>query len=258
MRTAGRGLLMVTGLICCLLAVGYFWQADWALATWPWPDGRLTYMFIASMWAAVGAALLWIALAEAWGHLAAGGLNLLVTMGGFTLYFGLLARQTDEGGLWGYALFGGLAVAANLLIIGWSHRLNMTTTTPLPRLVYYSYILFVIVLLLIGLGLIGQRPNIMPWPLRPETSVLVGLIFFGNAFYFIYALLRPYWEYGRAQLWSFLVYDLVLIGPLVAHWPNVRQDLSLNLFVYIVVLLYSGALAAYYLFWHRPAYTSDR
>jgi hypothetical protein len=253
MREIGRGLLIITGLVCLLMAIGYFWQMEWAIATWPWPDGRLTYMFIASMWAAVGAALLWIALARAWGHLAAGGLNLLVTMGGYAIFFGLLAQQQGGDGLWSYVLFGGLAVVVNLLLIGWGHRLELPQRTPLPRPVYYSYILFVVVLLLIGVGLILQQPNIMPWPLQPETSVLVGLIFLGNAFYFVYALLRPYWEYGRAQLWSFLVYDLVLIGPLVAHWPNVLPELRLNLLVYIAVLIYSGALAAYYLFVRRLA-----
>jgi hypothetical protein len=86
--------------------------------------------------------------------------------------------------------------------------------------------------------------------LNPDTSILFGCIFVGDAFYFLYGLIRPRWQNAFGQLLSFLAYDLILIGPFLALSKTVDSKHSLNLIVYIAVLLYSGALAVYYLFFH--------
>ena len=54
--------------------------------------------------------------------------------------------------------------------------------------------------------------------------------------------------YARAQLWSFLVYDLVLIMPFLAHFAVVKPELLPSLLIYTAVLIGSGAMASYYLF----------
>jgi hypothetical protein len=243
--------LTITSAIVLALAVGYYYQMPWAIQTWPWQDGRLTYIFIASILAGIGAGILWIALSHEWGHLAAGSLNLLITMGGISTF--LLFRALQEG--WSHLLFyilaAGLAVVINFMIFTYAHRLTSTNLSPLPKLVFVSYQLFSAILLLVGGALILNVQRVMPWPLQPETSVLIGFIFFGNAFYFLYALLRPYWQYGRAQLWSFLVYDMVLISPFMAHWASVRPELRASLLIYTVILIYSGILSAAYLFFIR-------
>src|SRR5919106_6825149 len=64
------------------LAVGFTLQQAWALDRWPWEVGRLSYLFLASMLAAVGVAALWIAISGETGSLPAGFLNLAVTLGG--------------------------------------------------------------------------------------------------------------------------------------------------------------------------------
>jgi hypothetical protein len=78
--------------------------------------------------------------------------------------------------------------------------------------------------------------------------VVFGCIFLGDAFYFIYALLRPRWGNAFGQLLSFLAYDLVLIVPFVQLLDTVKPGHMTGLIVYIVVLVYSGGLAIYYLF----------
>lgn len=127
----------------------------------------------------------------------------------------------------------------------WAHRLPARNPIPTPRLVSVSYGLFAAILVLIGVALILKTPNIMPWPLKPETSAVFGWIFLGDAFYFLYGLLRPSWQYARAQLWSFLAYDLVLnsSGLTLLRWA--RNGPMINLLVYLVVLVYSGGLAIY-------------
>ena len=89
---------------------------------------------------------------------------------------------------------------------------------------------------------------VFPWDLNPDSSVVFGCIFLGDAFYFLYALLRPRWGNAFGQLLSFLAYDLVLIVPFLLLVNTVKPDHMLGLIIYIAVLVYSGGLAVYYLF----------
>jgi len=98
--------------------------------------------------------------------------------------------------------------------------------------------------------------QIFPWPLKPGSLASYGWIFLGAATYFFYPVVQPTWHNARAQLWGFLAYDLVLIVPYLEHFKKVVPALRPNLIVYVAVLLYSAALAIYYLFINpatRPA-----
>ena len=79
-----RILLVLGGIAVLVLAAGYFFQMPWAIGTWPWPDGRLSHIFVASIQAAIAAAMLWIGLSGDWGSLAAGALNLFVILIGMS------------------------------------------------------------------------------------------------------------------------------------------------------------------------------
>jgi hypothetical protein len=146
----------------------------------------------------------------------------------------------------------GLFALFNLLLFLWSRKWgNRPNAQPTPGFVRVSYVIFILVLLAVGAALILKIPNTFPWPLKPESSVVFGWMFVGDAFYFLYALLYPGWPNARAQLWSFLAYDLVLIGPFIGHFSNVKPESRNSLIVYTAVLVYSGLLAIYYLFLHR-------
>ena len=122
--------------------------------------------------------------------------------------------------------------------------LNDSRPTPLP--VRLSFGIFIITLLLAGSALVLRLP-VFPWDLNPNSSVIFGCIFLGDAFYFLHALLRPGWHNALGQLLSFLAYDLVLIVPFVWLFNTVKPDHFISLIVYIAVLVYSGGLAVYYL-----------
>lgn len=247
-----RILLVLGGLAVLVLAAGYFFQMPWAIGTWLWPDGRLSYIFVASIQAAIAAAMLWIGLSGDWGSLAAGALNLFVMLIGMSGFLWLHSQQTGQPRLLLYAVSLGLFALANLGLFFAIHRRAAVDTERMPRLVQYSFGLFVLILLAVSGALILRSANIMPWPIKPETSVMFGWIFLGDAFYFIYALLRPYWSFARAQLWSFLAYDLVLIVPFLQHLPRVNPELFPNLMIYLIVLVYSGSLAVFFLFLYKP------
>jgi hypothetical protein len=242
-----RYIFLLVGLLTLAVALGFAWQMPWATSLWPWPDGRLSYIFVGAIAAAIAAAVLWIGYSREWGAVAAGALNLAVMMGGMSIYFFQIARQPDRSHLLIYALGCGLFAIFNIGLLFWSRRLAIRDPRPTPLAVRLSYILFAVVLLAVGGALVLKRPNTMPWPLNPDTSVLFGWIFIGDAFYFIYSLLNPRWHNARAQLWSFLAYDVFLLPPLLMHFGPVLPENFLSLVVYTAILVYSAVLAIYYL-----------
>jgi hypothetical protein len=110
----------------------------------------------------------------------------------------------------------------------------------------------VIALIILSGLLLAQVPNLIPWMITPTLSILIGWIFAGAAAYFIYGLIRPAWSNAAGQLIGFLVYDLVLIVPFAVRLPAVADQFRLGLYLYTGFLVYSGLLAVYYLFVHRP------
>ena len=134
----------------------------------------------------------------------------------------------------------------------WSLRFPLDMSISLPGLVRWSFVVFVIALLFVSVQLIFQVPNIIPWTITPELSVVIGWMFFGAMTYFVYALLRPSWANAAGQLAGFLAYDVVLIVPFLTRLPTVAPQQRLNLWIYTVVVVYSALLAVYFLFIHAP------
>ena len=135
----------------------------------------------------------------------------------------------------------------------------------MPRLVRWSFVVFIIALLIVSIQLIFQVPNVIPWAITPELSVVIGWMFLGAAAYFVYALLRPSWNNSAGQLAGFLAYDVVLIVPFLQRLPTVAPQSQAGLIVYTAVVVYSGLLAFYYLFiskatrvWGRPSLPSSQ
>lgn len=252
-----RTILIVGGVLMVGMSLGFATEATWAQALWPNPDDKiLSFKFVASMQAAIAAAMLWIGITGGLHMIQAGSLNLAVMFGGMGVsllrYDDLLGDQTQLYAI-GCLIFG----AVNVLLVIWARRFPEPSQQPMPESMKWSYGLFVIALASVGAMLISQTPEIMPWYVTPLTSVLFGWMFFGDAFYFLYALVYPRWTNGAAQLWSFLAYDLILLGPFLSRRADIvagnlpDQAWSLNsLTVYIAVLIFSCALAINYLILH--------
>ena len=243
-----RALFVGGGVIFLLLTAGFFFQADWATALWPWPAGRLSYIFLSSIAAAIAAPMIWIGLSGEFGAARGGAVNRGITAAVAAVYFFILYGRQGEGELLIWALVALFFLALNVAIFLWSSRQPIRDRRAMPGPVKASFGLFVAVLLLVAGLLISQAPVVFPWPLRPEASVIFGLIFLGAASYFAVAMRSPWWHSAKGQLIGFLAYDLVLIGPFLAHFGAVAPAHRLSLILYVAILLYSGALAIYYLF----------
>jgi hypothetical protein len=245
-----RYLGVAGGLVALVLALGYFLQLPLATSTWPWPDSPLSYIFLASIFAAIGVIVVWLSAYGEWAAMVGGALNLGIASGGSALFLLQLAAAPDGRSLLPWAV--GLAIFSAYCfgLFVWSRRLRIRDRRPMPRPVRVSFWVFTAALVAAGVALLARVPNVFPWPLDPRSSAIFGWIFLGAAAYFAFAALRPRWHDARGQLLGFLAYDLVLIGPFLAHFGEVRPEHVTSLVIYVAVLLYSGALAVFYLWVH--------
>lgn len=231
------------------LALGLGLRAEWATALWPWTTGRLTFLFLSSIAAAIAVPFLWVAWAEEWGAMRGSALFPLLTSAGTAAY--LLGEPSA--GAAGQRLAGMAAVGAlfSLAMVLVGRRFALRDGRRQPLLVRISFAVFALVLILAGGALVLGRPNVMPWPIDRPGGVICGWVFLGAATGYLYGLLSPAWHNARGPLLGFLVYDLILLPPLLAHFEKVKPEHRTSLVVYVAVLLYSGALAAYQLFFAR-------
>jgi hypothetical protein len=242
-----RAALIPATLILFVLVSGFLAQVRWATDLWPWPAKPLSYIFIASILAAIAVPMLWIALAGEAAAIRAGALDLTVMYGGMFVYVLTLIGNPREPRLWPYALAFGLAAAGSAGAFLFARSIPWADPRPMPQPVRLSFGAFAIILVGAGVALL-LHASVFPWRLGPETSVMFGLIFLGAATYFIYGVLDPHWGNAVGQLAGFLAYDLVLLAPFFQHF-SIAQGGSLgSLIIYVAFLLYSGALASYYLF----------
>ena len=239
--------LLTGGVVILILALGFIFQLSFAKNLWPWPDGRLSYLFIGSILAAVCVAAFWIGWTGELGALPAGSLNVFVIAIGSCIYFLQLAFGENRMELFLTSFAALLMAIVSGTVFLWSRRFDLQDPRPMPKLVRVSFGIFIASLFLAGGALVLKLP-IFPWKLDPRSSVIFGCIFLGDAFYFLYGLFYPRWHHALGQLLSFLAYDLVLIPPFLALFKTVKPEFQINLIFYVAVLLYSGALAVYYLF----------
>jgi hypothetical protein len=246
MQTPVRVLLLIFVALALLLGIGFYLQLPWAIGLWPWPDSFLSYIFLSSYAVAIGGGILWVALSGSLGAAKGGLLNLGVACAGMAA-FAFRDAQANRAvlPLAIFCLVGLLSCAAGFWLVRHEPVVDHRATPPIVRI---SFLVFTAALLATAVALIAHAPTIFPWPLRAESSVIFGWAFLGAACYFLFGVLIPRWDNAGGQLLGFLGYDLVLIVPFLRHFATVQSSHMLSLVTYIIVLLYSGTLAVYFLF----------
>ena len=242
-----RILLSLISVAQLLFAAAFFVQWPPAISLWPLAGTTpLTYILLAAFFAAAAVSTLWPIATDRDGALAGVGLDYLIILTPLSALFFVLAGR-GQSGLLIYGVLLALGAVFGAWLFWWGRRQPLDTSLPMPPLVRGSFVAFVLALLLVSVRLFLRIPT-LPWPLTPELSVIAGSMFLGAAAYFVYGLLRPSWANAGGQLAGFLAYDLVLIGPLLSRLPTIDPEFRAALIIYLVVVIYSGLLAIYYLF----------
>lgn len=238
--------LLGLSLVSLMLALGFALQFPPITGLWPWPDTRLSYTLVGAILAAITAPIPWVALTGERGALSGGAIVMLVLFGGMAAQTLRVTFDGTHAALpHAIAFFVGYVLVLGIYLR--ARRFTVRDSRPVPRLVRLSFAVFATVLVLIGTALILQVPNVLPWSLNPESSVMFGLMFLGPAAYFVQGLTQPTWHGSAGQLLAFLAYDVILVGPLMGHFATVRPEHRIGLAVYMAVILYSAVLAVYYL-----------
>ncbi len=241
-----RYLLIVFSVAQAFFAVAFILQLRFATRLWPFAyTNQMGFLFIASIFAAAAASTLWCIAAREDGALAGVALDYMLIFAPTGIFVFQIARNNS------LILFGIVCVIGALFGLGmflWSRRIPIRDPRPMPRLIRAAFIFFIIALVIVGVQMVLKVPNIMPWSITTQASVIYGWFFLGAAAYFAYGLLRPGWHNAAGQLAGFLAYDVVLIVPFLQRLPTIEPGLRLNLIIYTLVVALSGLLAIYYLF----------
>lgn len=249
MTRAVRYVLLAVCAVQFVFAIAFFRQSGWATDLWPF-DGTtpMSFIFLSSIFAAAAASTLWAVLTRTYGALAGVGLDYIAILLPVSIHAWLLGQASGSQALTNYAVVCIGGALFGLLMLLWSVRIPIDERIPMPALVRWSFVIFIIVLVIVGTRLVRGTPNILPWTISKEMAVGVGWMFYGAAVYFAYSLFRPSWNNAASQLAGFLAYDIVLIGPFLQRLSTVAPEHQRGLYIYIAVVTYSAVLATYYLF----------
>ncbi|HEX5826361.1 MAG TPA: hypothetical protein VFY23_02490 [Candidatus Limnocylindrales bacterium] len=243
-----RVALGAVAVVQALFAAALFWQVPAVLGAWPFPGtSPLSATLLASLLAAAAASTGWAVWADRERALAGIAWDYIANFG-FMLAIGAWKVATGDGGLLPFtvASVGGLAFGIGLYRrvrhVPWVDERRM------PRIVRVSFGIFVAALAAVGLALIAGIPNLLPWTVTTDLSVVFGAMLLSAGAYFVYGLRHPVMDNAYGQLVGFLAYDLVLLVPLATRLPGVDPAFALGLALYLAVILYSAVLATWFLF----------
>ena len=210
-----------------MLALGFFQSAHWATDLWPWSDTPLSFIFIASILAAIALPALWIGVSGELAAIQAGGLELSITYGAIFVYLLTLAGDPGQPALGPYLVAFGAAALSSLVVFLWSRRIPWRDRRPMPSVVRGSFAFLALVLVAAGTAL-ASAPTSSPGTALGDLGDL-RLHLPRRGGYFLYGFVQPRWSNAAGQLIGFLAYDIVLIGPFVDRFDEVtgRQLLSL-------------------------------
>jgi len=240
--------LVVFAVVGIAETVGFFLLQGWVVALVPWELNRMAGIFLSSICIAFSLPMLWIALSQEYAGLAGGAVNFAIIFGGYSAFsFKVYAATSRQPVLvFGVITLIGCLVSLGLMVFGSHHDFN--DVRPTPPLVRFSFLAYFINLTYSGTQLVLSKPDVFPWQLTHQQSVLYGWIFIGASTYFLYGFLRPVLGNAHGQMLGFLAYDLVLIFPFIGLFFRDDPLLVPNLVYYIAVLVYSGSVGIYFLF----------
>ncbi|HEX6480943.1 MAG TPA: hypothetical protein VF043_19045 [Ktedonobacteraceae bacterium] len=246
MKRFYRATFIILGSVSFILTVGLCLQMPLVTGILPQTGSFPVHTFLASITASITGSLLWIGFSGELGAAAAGAIDLAVFYVGLTI-FQLLSPQDGSQRLLAGVFLCSAAAIVSLGIFLRFRRYPIEDRRPMPLPVRVSFGVFFVVLVLVGSAILLQVPNVFAWTLNPVSSALLGCFFLGSSCYFLYGLLFPRWHTACGQLWSFLAYDIVLIVPYLFHFATVRSVQLPSLIINTIILIYSAALALYYL-----------
>lgn len=245
-----RVILLASGLGYAALTLGFLRKSPWAISLWPWADTPLSYIFLGSITGAFAAGALWAAVQNRLSAVQGSLVGLTAIYAGSAL--ALLRLDLPAGSASRTPAVAAAVVALGAaLLFPVARRQPRPPGIPLEPLVRWSCGIFALALAAAGAALLARLPNIFPWPLSPPSSTLFGLVFCGLSVVYAQVCWSGWRDAAVITMAGFLVYDLILLPPFLRHFAKVAPEKLPSLGLYTAVLVYSAALALWFLIWRR-------
>ena len=238
-----RLILIVAGLVYAILTYGYVTRADWAIALWPWEDGRLSYLFVGSVLSAFAVGALWAGASGRVGAARGSLAGLVLIYGSTGIYLAAISPTAGTTVHAAVALSTAFAAAA----LWWVLRRAPEEARNLPAYVTASCWIFSLALAGAGTALVLRVGTVFPWPLSDQSATIFGLTFLGLATIYADAAARRRIGAGIVVMAGFLAYDLILLPPFLLLFETIAPERLTSLTVYVVVLIYSAVVALVFL-----------
>lgn len=235
------------GVFFLVLAAIFGFQTDLGRVLWKWQDESLTAAFLAALLASYGAGSLLLARLGDWRAAIGGTLALIVALTGFAATVGVEELLGARRGLAMHAMTLAVIAALGIGTLIASLRSDARDSTPIPLPLRIALMLMSLVILSTGLALLAGVRDVLPWITGPRTSLLIGWLFTGFACNFAYVAWRGKRPAARVLLFGLLVYDVVLIVPLLRAFASVSPEHEASLIGNAGAAVVTAAIALYYL-----------
>ncbi len=246
-----RILLIVTAIVLLVIGAGFFLGNADAIALWPWPDVRLSYVFIAAVLAAIGVSVLWIGLGGELAAVRGGALNFTVVYSVLAVSLLLFGESISEIiSVKSVLTLAIISVLISMMLFLLVSNSDYNDQRPVPRSLHAFMLMVFLVLTVVGVMLITRYGAIFPWSLAPQTSVAFGCVFLGAAAYFLYGFIEPVLGNVKGQLIGLLACNVVLLAPLLQYIDRANPENQLSLIVTIALLIAGALLSLYFLLIH--------
>lgn len=228
-----RWIVILAGLFFLLLGVSAMMGFPFVVSLWP-----NLYLLGATLMA-FAIPTLWIGVTQTYKALVGGSLCTVVTFGAGGMF---ILRQSlqypNVRGVGESCLY--IAILA-LWFLFLGLRVAKRKADLLPRSTQLLFALLLTVALLQGLFLLVPLPGRFPWIIPSELSILYGWVLIGIAIYFGWCLIQPIWENGYPLLYGLLVYDALLIGPLLSLFKEPAEAAVVPTYLWFATLIVAGS-----------------
>ena len=114
--------LLAPGLLLLAVGAGFWAGAAWAPGLWPWPDGRLSHLFLASMLLAQGGTIVWVGWTLELQAVRGGLVGLAAAAIGIAAHMFGLQESAASSARWVWIGVGGSMAAGALVLLALSGR----------------------------------------------------------------------------------------------------------------------------------------
>lgn len=139
-----RALLVITGVSLLALCVGFFTGYPEVVTLWPWPDSKLSYIFIASIFAAIGAPVLWMGMSGELAAMRGGALDFATNYLGLAITLVIAGEAVNS--MLSVPLFFSVLIGSfvfNALVFFAIKNVPFKDQRPVPFLLRFSFLVIV-------------------------------------------------------------------------------------------------------------------